>query len=58
VLEEARIDASASSLGLEGFQKLIRQSKSAKKDPEFSGKIDFELFGLKTVCLWNYDIFR
>ncbi len=38
VLEEAQIDASASSLGLDGFQKLIRQSNITKKDPDFSGK--------------------
>jgi hypothetical protein len=40
VLEEAKVNASASGLGLEGFQKLIRSSTPKKRDPELSGKND------------------
>jgi hypothetical protein len=50
VLEEAKIDASASSLGLEGFQKLIKSAGGKKRDPEGSGKIHvFNLFPLQRL---------
>ncbi len=38
VLKEAKIDASASKLGLEGFQKLIKSAGRKRREPDGSGE--------------------